>query len=181
MIKLIVEKLARIIKSKNRLEEILDVKIENRGNEIYIEGSAEDEYTAEKVILALDFGFPFSTAMEIKTEELIMEIVNIKEYTNQKDMTRVRGRIIGSNGKILKTLSDLTNCYLELKDNKVAIIGEPEHIKNCREAVISITKGTKPGNVYAYLEKHQPEEIVDLGLKNTKKSKASRAGLEPAT
>lgn len=169
MIKLIMDKLPRIIKSRNKLEELLNVKITNRGNEIYIDGSPENEYIAEKVILALDFGFPFSVAMEIKTEDLMTEMVNIKEYTKQKDLARVRGRIIGTNGKILKTISELSNCHLELKDNKIAIIGHPELIRIAREAIISITKGTKPGNVYAYLEKHQPKNEVDLGLKNPKK------------
>jgi ribosomal RNA assembly protein len=168
MIKLIIDKLSRIIRNKKKLEETLKVKIENRGTEVYANGSPEDEYIAEKVILALDFGFPYITALEIKKEELMFEIINIKEYTNQKNLPRVRGRIIGKEGKTLKTISELSNCYLELKDNKIGIIGEPEFIKNAQEALISIIKGTKVGNVYAYLEKHHPQPLVDLGLKNSK-------------
>lgn len=168
MIKLIVDKLARITKSRKKLEEILEVKIANRGTEVYIEGSPENEYIAEKVILALDFGFPFSVAIEIKTEDLVFETLNIKEFTKQKNLARVRGRVIGMGGKTIKTISDLSNCYLEIKDNQVGMVGEPEFIKNAQEALISLVKGTKPGNVYAYLEKHQPEKLIDLGLKNNK-------------
>ena len=168
MLKLIVEKLARITKSRKKLEEILEVKITNRGTEVYIEGSPENEYIAEKVILALDFGFPFSVAVEIKTEDLVFETLNIKEFTNQKNLARVRGRVIGMGGKTIKTISTLSNCYLEMKDNQVGIIGEPEFIKNAQEALILLIQGSKQGNVYAYLEKHQPEKLIDLGLRSNK-------------
>ncbi len=168
MIKLIIDKLPRITKNRKKLEEILEVKITNRGKEIYIEGKAENEFIAEKVIQALDFGFPYAVATEIKTEDLMFEILNIKEHTKQKNLERVRGRIIGTKGKTLKTLSDLTNCYLELKENELGIIGEPELIKTAQDAIISLIQGSKQGNVYAYLEKHQPAPLVDLGLKNKK-------------
>lgn len=168
MIKLIIDKLARIIKNKKKLEELLEIKINNRGTEVYLEGSPENEYIAEKVIMALDFGFPYSAASEIKTEDLVFETLNIKEYTNQKNLPRVRGRVIGKEGKTLKTISGLSNCYLEIKDNNIGIIGEPEFIKNAHEALILVIKGTKVGNAYAYLEKHQLEPIVDLGLKKKK-------------
>jgi ribosomal RNA assembly protein len=169
MIKIIVDKLVRITKNRKKLEEILEVKIENRGTEVYIEGDAENEYIAEKVVNALNFGFPFSVAIEIKTADLVFERINIKDYTKQKDLARVRGRIIGAQGKTIKTISELGNCYMELKDNYVGIIGEPEFIKNAQEAIISLAKGAKQANVYAYLEKHRPEEVVDLGLKDFKK------------
>lgn len=165
MIKIIVDKIARIIKSRKKLEGVLEVKITNRGKEVYIEGKAEDEFVAERVVQALDFGFPYAAAVEIKTDDLAFEILNVKEYTKQKNLERVRGRIIGTKGKTLKVLSDLTNCYLELKDNEVGIVGEPEFIKTAEDAIISLIQGSKTGNVYSYLEKHQPKPLVDLGLK----------------
>ncbi len=171
MIKLICEKLPRILKNKKRLEKELNVKIKNRGKEVYISGKAEDEYSAEKVIEALEFGFPFSSAMEIAKEDLLFEVLNIKEFANSKNLERIRGRIIGRKGGTLKTISHLSNCSLELKDNKIGIIGLPEDIKNAEEACRLLLKGTKQANVYAYLEKHHPRQILDLGLKEIKKKK----------
>ena len=60
---ILVEKLPRIIKNKKKLEEKLNVKITNRGKEVTISGSPEDEYIAEKVIDALNLGFDFSVAI----------------------------------------------------------------------------------------------------------------------
>ena len=159
------EKVPRIIKNKKRLEKKLKVKIKNRGKEVIIEGKPEDEYVAEAVIKALEFGFPFSVAMMIKDSEYMFEVINIKDHTNRKDLERVRARIIGKEGRTLKTIHNLTKCHFELKGNSVGIIGDPEYIKNAQEAIISLIKGSKHSNVYNYLEKHQIKPVFDLGLK----------------
>ena len=68
MKKLIIEKLPRIIKSRKILEKELEVKITNRGREIFIDGSSEDEHIAEKVIEAINFGFSIQNALLINKE-----------------------------------------------------------------------------------------------------------------
>lgn len=168
---IICDNIQKIIKNKKKLEEILTVKITARKGEISIEGSAEDEYTAEKVIEAIDFGFSISTALLIKTEDFLFEILDIKDYTHRKDFGTIRARIIGKNGKTLKTLNTLTECFFELKDNDVGIIGAPECIKNGQDGIILIVQGSKQANVYTFLEKHRIRPILDLGLKETNKVK----------
>ena len=159
------DKLPRILKNKNQIEKRLNIKLTNRGKEVSISGKPLEEYAAGIVIDALNLGFPFSTAMLIKEEDFLLEVLNIKDHTKRHDLDRVKGRIIGKDGRTLKTLNQLTKCYFELKDNNVGIIGDPEHIKNAQEAVISLIKGAKQGNVYAFLEKRQIQPVVDLGLK----------------
>lgn len=165
MKKILSEKFQKIIRNKEKLEENLNVKITNRGKEIFIEGKSEDEYYAEKIIEALDFGFSFSTVILMKKEDFIFEILNIKDYTKRKDLERIKARIIGKGGKTLKVLHDLTECYFELNDNKVGIIGVSEYVKNAEEAVVSIIHGAKQSNVYNFLEKNREKPVVDLGLK----------------
>lgn len=168
---LYVDKLPRITKNKKRLEKILNVKISNKGKDVTIEGTPEAEYVAEKVIESLDFGFPFSVATMIKKEEYLFEILNIKSFTKRKNLSEIKARIIGTQGQTLKTLSELTRCNFEIKDNQVGIVGHPEYIKNAQEAIIQIIQGSKQGNTYAWLEKNQVKPIVDLGLKKPKQKK----------
>lgn len=163
---IISDKLPRIIKLRKKLEKDLDVKITNRGKEIFIKGEPEDEYIAEKVLDALNFGFAFQTAILIKKQDFILEILNIKDYTKRQDLRIVRARIIGTQGKTLKTLSNLANSHFELKDNYVGIIAPPENLENAQEAIISIIKGAKQTNVYGFLEKHKVKDVGDLGLKS---------------
>ncbi len=159
------EKFPRVVRNKKTLGKKLGVRINNRGKEITIEGTSVNEHVAEKVIEAIDFGFSLSTALLIKEEDFEFEVNNIKDHTKRKDLERIRARLIGTQGKTLKTLQDLTNCHFELKDNRIGIIGNPEHIESAQSAVISIIKGAKQSNVYSLLEKHRPDKIVDLGLK----------------
>ena len=165
---LTLEKIPRIIKAKKQLEEKLNLKITPKGRDIIIEGKPEDEYLGEQVLEALDMGFPFSHAMQLTEEDFMFEVINIKEHTKKKDLKSVRGRVIGTEGRTLKTLSELSECFLELKDNKVGIIGPAEKIKITQEAIISIIQGAKQSNAYAFLERNQPEPITDLGLKEKK-------------
>jgi ribosomal RNA assembly protein len=171
MKKLISDKIIRIIKNKENLEKELNVNIEINGKEVSVSGKPEDEYITEKIVEALDFGFPFSDALEIKKEDILFEILNIKECTPQKNFERVRGRIIGKEGKALKTICNLSDCHIELSGNKLGIIGNCENIRNVEEACKLLIKGSKHANVYAYLEKHRAEPIIDLGLKEVKKKK----------
>lgn len=155
----------KITSNKKKLESELNVKIDVQEDEVLIDGKAVDEYIAEKVIEALDFGFSLSKSLSIKNNEFLFEIINIKDHTRRHDFAVIRGRIIGTRGKTLKTLSDLTECYLELKDNEIGIIGNGEHIKKAQDAIISIVKGSKQSNVYNFLEKRKIQPVEDLGLK----------------
>lgn len=169
------EKSSKILRNKKDIEDTIEVNISVKGKDITIDGSPEEEYIAEKVIDAINFGFPLSVALLIKKEDFLFEVINIKDYTLRKDFETVRARIIGKGGKTLKTLSHLTECNFEIKNNEVGIIGSPEYIENAQNAVISIIQGAKQANVYSYLEKHQIKPVLDLGLKEKKKkSKKSK-------
>lgn len=163
--KVIVDKVPRILKSKKQLETKLKIKISNRGREIYVEGDPLNEYVAMLVIEAIDFGFKVSSALRIKEQDNLFEVLNIKDYTKRRDLERIRGRIIGKEGRTLKTLRNLTGCDIEVKDNKVGIVGSAEDFENAQNAVISIIRGAKQSNAYAFVEKNQPKPIVDLGIK----------------
>ena len=160
----------KISKNRRKLEEALHVKIFVKEKEVIIAGEADTEYLAEKVIEAVLFDFPVEVALLIANEDFIFEVLNIKDYTPRKDLETIRARIIGKEGRTLRTLNQLTDCYFELKGNSIGIIGMPEYIKNSQDAVISLIRGSKQANVYNYLEKHPLEPIIDLGLKEEKKS-----------
>ena len=162
---IISEKIARIIKNKKRLEKELNIKISNNGKEVSLSGEPVDEYVAEKVLEALNLGFPLEIALLIKEEDYTFEVLNIRDFTKKKDFSRIRARIIGKEGKTLRTLNNLTNCNFEVLDKEIGIVGDAENIEAARQSVISLIQGAKQANVYSYLEKHHPLPIFDLGLK----------------
>ncbi|GIU68343.1 MAG: RNA-processing protein [Candidatus Pacearchaeota archaeon] len=174
MEKIFFDKISRILKNRKRLEDKLKVKIVIHGNYILIEGEPEKEYIAKKVLDALNFGFPLSVAFLIKDKDFEFEELNIKDYTKRKDLSVVRARIIGKKGKTFRTLNQLTNCFFEIKGNRVGIVGEPEYIKNAQNSIISLVRGAKQANVYHFLEKHRVKPVFDFGLKEIKKPKPKK-------
>lgn len=171
MIKIPSENIKELIRTKKNLEKQLNVKIEIQDNDAIVEGQAEDEYIAEKVIDAINFNFPVSIALLIRKEDAVFEILEIKNYTRKKDIRSIRARIIGTGGKTLQTLTTLTGCNFKMKENRVGIIGPPELIKKAQDALIFIIQGNKQANVYAFLERHRAAPVLDLGLKEKKKTK----------
>jgi len=168
MININLEKIVRIIRNKKKLEKLLNIKITNKGKDVSFEGSPEDEFVATMVFEALEMGFSFSDASLIKEKELEFDRVNIKNFARRGNMEKIRGRLIGKNGTVLKALSELTKCSFEMKGNEVGIIGDPENIKFAIDAVIQIIQGSKHANVYRGLEKRKDDPIIDLGLKEKK-------------
>ena len=65
----------------------------------------------------------------------------------------------------MKTIHDLIQGNIEIQDNRVGVICPPENMKIAQEAIVSIVKGAKQGNVYGFLERNQTKNIDDLGLK----------------
>ncbi|MDD5700165.1 MAG: KH domain-containing protein [Candidatus Nanoarchaeia archaeon] len=171
MKKLICERAGEIIKNKGTLEKALDIKITSRGKEIFIDGLPLEEYEAEKVIDAINFGFKADIALQIKERELAFEIMHIKKFTTRTNLESVRARVIGTKGKTLKTFMELTNCFIEVRNNDIGIIGNPESMKATQVAIISLIKGSKQASVYKYLEKHHVQPVFDLGLKEVRKKK----------
>ena len=160
-----IDKIPRLIKLRRKLEHELNVKISNQGKEFSVDGSAEDEYIAEKVLEAINMGFPLANALLIKNEDFVFEMIKIKHHTKRKDISTIKARIIGKKGMTLRILSNLTGCFFEIKDYEIGIIGHVEHIKSAQDAITSLIRGSKQSNVYTKLERFQPIPILDLGLK----------------
>ncbi|MEN9625759.1 MAG: hypothetical protein RL557_87 [archaeon] len=150
-----VDNLAEVLKNKRRIERELRIRLSNRGKNVFIDGNSEDEFLTLEVMKAMNVGFSADTSLLLKEEDVILQIINIKDITKRKDFERIRGRIIGTQGRTLRTLSNLTNCRFAMKDNLVGIIGDSEEIKDAMDGVTLLIQGSKQGNVYGKLERQR--------------------------
>ncbi|MEM4625531.1 MAG: hypothetical protein QXJ28_02090 [Candidatus Pacearchaeota archaeon] len=149
-----IQYIRKIRQNKVELEKRLRVRISFKGRTIFLNGESEiDEYFAERVIKAMDFPFLTSDAMLLSNENYSLEIINLKDYTRRKDFRTIKGRIIGTKRKSLRTIENLSGAIIALKDNSVAIISLSDEIEYVRQAIISIIHGSKHGNVYSRLER----------------------------
>jgi len=149
----------KVIQNKEKLERELGVKIVVKGTTTIISGKKTvDEYFAERVLLALDFPFEVEDALFLKSEDYMFEVLKIKDFTRRKDMEVIKGRLIGKKGRTLHVLESLSDSYIAVKNNSVAIIAPVDTFEIARQAVISLIQGSKQGNVYSYLEKKGKEK-----------------------
>lgn len=150
---IIIRSVRKIIQNKPELERKLKVKIIVKGQTVSIDGEAFNEFLAEKVIRALDYPFSIDEATLLLDEDYLFEVINIKSQTKRKDLKVIKGRIIGSQGRTLRVLRELTNSCIVVKDNDVAIIARSADFENVVQSIKSLIHGSKQGNVYSYLEK----------------------------
>tara|TARA_Y100000310_G_C20309785_1_gene635692 strand:+ start:109 stop:594 length:486 start_codon:yes stop_codon:yes gene_type:complete len=143
----------KILQNKKELEDKLKVKISVKGVNTTIEGKEIDEYFASRVLESMEYPFLVEDSLLLKDEDYLFEVIDIKDHTKRTDLGVIKGRIIGQKGKTLKVLSDLTGCEVVVKDNHIAIIGPSENIEHAQQAIISLIKGSKQGNVYSTLER----------------------------
>ena len=150
-----VENINQVLKNKKKLEKEFEVKISTKGKLVFVDGDAEKEYTALQAMQAINLDFSAEKALLLKKEGIILQSLNIKDITKKHDLKAIRARIIGKKGKTLRTLSNLTNCEISLKDNKLGIIGDTEEIEEAVQALTSIVQGSKQGHVYSRVEREK--------------------------
>ncbi len=159
-----VENIMEVVRGKSRIEDELEVKISNKGKNVFVDGNADNEFVAIEILEAVNCGFSVDVALKLKDEGTILQRVHIKNITKRGDLERIRGRIIGSKGRTLATLSKLTNCAISLKDNEVGLIGDAEKMDDAVQAVTSLVQGSKQGNVYSRLEREGKKKRLQKGI-----------------
>ena len=155
MAQIYVEKYKRISQNKKRIEKELGIKISIKDNIVSFESKPIDEFKITQFFEAMNLGFRLNDAFLIKEEDMSFEKINIKDVTKRGNLKTIRGRILGTHGKAIETLSNLADCKIALRENTIGIIGRAEDVTNAAEAVRRIIKGSKHGHVFAFLEEQQ--------------------------
>ncbi len=148
-----IEKPARFLKNKNDLEKALDVSITVKRDRVEIKGNEASEYIAERIIEAVNYGFSPKQAYLLKDPEYLLQKISIKDITKKHNLELIRSRIIGKEGKSLRTITNLTDCMVKLINNTIVIIGRIDEIENTIQAFTSLINGSKHSKVYSRLER----------------------------
>ncbi len=154
----------KIAKNRKKLESKLNLKIIIKGEEAELSGSEIDIFVGERVLNAIEKNFPIDSALLLTNESYFIEEISIKSI-RAKNLPRIKSRLIGTRGKTLKLISELSDCKVALYENIISIIGEADKMKIAVNAVKSLIKGSRQTNVYSYLEKHKKIDEQDLELK----------------
>ncbi len=154
-----------IEKHRDLLERELNVKITvDPTGAVTIEPkentTLEQIMKAKEVIEAINYGFDINTALELKKSNYVLMVVDLRDYIDKdkiNHLIRIKGRLIGEEGKARKTIEELSGAKVVISDKAVAIIGEYENAKAAREAIEMLILGRQHATVYRRLQSWRRE------------------------
>lgn len=154
-------------KTKKTIEKMLSVELqidsETGGVTIMLAENAEDPsllFRVKDVVTAVGRGFSPEHAFRlIRDEEAVLNIIDLRAIfgRSESDIRRVKGRIIGMNGKTRRIIEELTETDVVVYGHTVALIGNIEQVQAAREAILMLIKGSQHSVVYRFLHRKRRE------------------------
>jgi len=154
-------------KVKQHIEDKLNVKLtvdsELGDVNIALCENAPDPSTlfrARDVVTAIGRGFAPEHAFRlIRDEDTVFDLIDLREIfeRSESDIKRVKGRIIGMEGKTRSLIEELSCADVVVYGHTVGIIGTFEQASIARTAVQMLIDGCEHRSVYNYLSKKRHE------------------------
>jgi ribosomal RNA assembly protein len=146
------------------------VKVDSLEGDIFVYGEdALGLYTAREIIRAIGRGFNPEIAKLLLKQDYVFEYIELNEYTGKSKNTllRLKGRVIGKEGKSRRLIEELSEAYISVYGKSVCIIGTAESAAMAKRAVEALLKGSTHASVYKWLENKRREmkrkRIIEMG------------------
>ncbi|MEM1530402.1 MAG: KH domain-containing protein [Candidatus Bathyarchaeia archaeon] len=117
-------------------------------------------FRAKDVVLAIGRGFSPKRAFKLlESEDYMLEIIDLRDILgkSESDLRRVRGRIIGRDGRTREIIEEMSGALLSIYGHTIAIIGDVEQVSIAREAVNMLINGSEHSTVYKFLQRRRQE------------------------
>jgi ribosomal RNA assembly protein len=152
---------------KQRIEEKfmveLQVESESGGVTIVLSQKADDPsllFKAKDTVTAIGRGFSPEHAFRLlRNEDDIFDFIDLRAIfgRSESDIKRVKGRVIGANGKTRKLIEELTDASVVVYGHTIGFIGTFEQVDVARNAVQMLINGSQHHTVYKYLQRKRSE------------------------
>ncbi len=152
---------------KGKIEEKLSVELrvesETGDVKITLRPDTQDPsllFRAKEVITAIGRGFSPARAFRLlDDEEAVLEVIDLREVVGRSpsDMKRLKGRIIGKEGKTRGIIEDLTEAHVSVYGHTVSVVGTLDQVGVAGEAVRMLLRGSQHHTVYQFLQRKRRE------------------------
>ncbi|RLF13934.1 MAG: RNA-processing protein [Thermoprotei archaeon] len=135
----------------------VELRIDSEGGVVEVKlregGDPSRLFKAKDVVTAIASGFSPERAFKLMDDDVSLAIVDLREYVGDSDkaLTRIKGRIIGEEGKARKFIEEATGALVSVYGDKVAIIGDYEALEAAKKAVEMLAEGRQHSTVYRFL------------------------------
>jgi len=150
-------------KIEGKLMVELHIESESGGVTIVLSEKTNDAsllFRAKDTVTAIGRGFSPDHAFRLlRNEDDIFDFIDFREIfgRSESDIKRVKGRIIGANGKTRKLIEELTNASVIVYGHTVGFIGTFEQVDVAKNAVQMLIDGRQHHTVYKYLRRKRSE------------------------
>ena len=130
--------------------------------EVVPKEDSEDPTTilrARDIVIAIGRGFSPERALSLVDDDIVLDIIDLRETfgRNERDIARLKGRVIGREGKIRRLIEEMTNAKVSVYGHTISMIGDYETVTAAREAIELLLKGKQHSTVYKLLRKIKSE------------------------
>lgn len=154
------ERVAIVIGKKGETKRAIEKRTKTKIN-ISKEGdvriTSEESYNVfitVPIIKAVGRGFNPTIAVLLARDNFHFEVIDMRNFSKDSKarLQRIRGRLIGTEGRAWKMIEQLTNTHLAVQGRTAAIIGHTEEVAIARQAVEKLLGGSPHSNVYLFIE-----------------------------
>jgi ribosomal RNA assembly protein len=154
-------------KVKTYIEEKLNVELQIDSEQgdvtILLASNASDPsliFRAKDVVTAIGRGFAPEHAFRlVRDEEAVFDFIDLRAIfgRSESDIKRVKGRIIGMDGKTRRIIEELTSADVVVYGHTVGIIGTFDQANAARGAIQMLIDGSQHHTVYRFLANKRRE------------------------
>ena len=169
------ERVAVLIGRKGEMKKGLEhatkskIMVDSKEGDVEIKGKdGLSIMSAKDIVMAIGRGFNPEIAMLLLKPDYGFELISIADYAgkSKNKLERLKGRVIGAEGKSRRTIETLTETKLSVYGKTIGIIGEIENVGIARKAIENLLNGAQHSSVYRWLEKKRKDlKMSDRGIK----------------
>ncbi|MFW5852574.1 MAG: KH domain-containing protein [Nanoarchaeota archaeon] len=142
--------------TKRKIEQTASIKLAINSEEGDVVISSEDPvnlFTAQEVVKAIGRGFNPDKALLLLKVDFVLEMISLREISKNKNhLKRIKGRVIGTEGKTRGIIEELTKSNVSVYGKTICIIARSENASIAKRAVEMIIEGRPHSTVYRFLE-----------------------------
>ena len=147
--------------TKRLIEKETSTKLDIDSDEGDVAVSGEDAlklFVARELITAIGRGFNPNIALKLLKVDYVFELINLADIArNKNDMQRLKGRVIGQEGKSRRIIEELTECEICVYGKTIGLIGPVDMIGLGRKSVEMLLQGAMHASVFKFLESQRRE------------------------
>jgi ribosomal RNA assembly protein len=140
-------------KTKEEIEEKAKVTLTiSEEGEVELNGETADIFFAKDIVKAIGRGFEPKVALKLLKDGYNFYLINLKEQLGSENtIKRVKGRVIGEEGKVKEEIESATESYISVFGNTIGIISKYDSMEYAKEAIYKLIDGSPHTVVFNFL------------------------------